>query len=328
MAVTALMLVGAINPANAYLGGTVHGSVEGMDEIYNSENFLISDDGYIFKANPQTEFADRSTMTGKLIHEVEAGDTISTIAAEYGIKTNTVLWENGISANSTLKIGQKLIIPPVDGISHTVAKGEDVKKIATLYGVQSDDIIRQNQLGENAVIGIGQELFIPGAKPLPVRVDPARIESSSRIGTAGSTKIVAGSVIGANSDAVPVGGKFMIKPTNGAVTQNFHSGHYAYDIADRSKPPIWAAADGTVIKASSGTWGGGYGNHIIIDHGNGVQTLYAHMEYLSVNVGDHVSQGQVIGKMGNTGNVRGITGIHLHFEVIVNGKKQVPSNYY
>jgi murein DD-endopeptidase MepM/ murein hydrolase activator NlpD len=86
--------------------------------------------------------------------------------------------------------------------------------------------------------------------------------------------------------------------------------------------------EGTVIKASSGTYGGGYGNHVIIDNGNGIKTLYAHMEYLSVSVGDHVTQGQVIGKMGRTGNVRGRTGIHLHFEVIQNGVKKSPGNYF
>ena len=124
---------------------------------------------------------------------------------------------------------------------------------------------------------------------------------------------------------LPVSAEGWVRPTQGRITQGFRGGHYAYDVADTSKPPILAAAGGTVIKASSGTWGGGYGNHVIIDHGNGYQTLYAHAEVLYVNVGDSVSQGQVIAKMGNTGSVYGRTGIHLHFEITYNGTKLNPS---
>jgi len=114
----------------------------------------------------------------------------------------------------------------------------------------------------------------------------------------------------------------------GSITNGYKAGHYAIDIADRSKPAVWAAGGGTVVKASSGTWGGGYGNHVIIDHGNGVKTLYAHLDSLNVYDGQAVSQGDVIGIMGNTGRVYGATGIHLHWEVIDNGVKKNPTLYY
>jgi murein DD-endopeptidase MepM/ murein hydrolase activator NlpD len=132
----------------------------------------------------------------------------------------------------------------------------------------------------------------------------------------------------AGSTDAPTVGKVFIRPTRGIITQGYKRGHYALDIADASKPPVWAAGSGTVIKASSGTWGGGYGNHVIIDHGNGMQTLYAHLDYLDVSNGDYVSQGAVIGRMGRTGRVYGRTGIHLHFEVRKNGVKQNPAAYY
>lgn len=331
IAVAALFVIGAINPENAYSQNSYYApSLDGMEQYY-ADTLMTSDDGYIAKSNPQTELADRSAMNGKIIHEVESGETISTIAEEYGLKTNTVLWENDLSATSTLKIGQRLVIPPVDGVTHVVDKGQDIKKIASLYGANADAILKQNRIDATANLKVGEAIFIPGAKPLPVREGSARVESSSRIkgkSNVGSTRLVSGSEIGADSKASPATGKMMIFPTRGKLTQGFHPGHYAYDIADTSKPPIWAAMDGTVIKASSGTWGGGYGNHIIIDHGNGLKTLYGHMEYLSVSVGDHVTQGQVIGKMGRTGNVRGRTGIHLHFEVIQNGVKKSPGNYF
>lgn len=105
-----------------------------------------------------------------------------------------------------------------------------------------------------------------------------------------------------------------------------YTGHYAIDIADDSMPDTVASKSGTVTTASYG-WNGGYGNYIVIDHGDGSQTLYAHHNTLYVSVGDYVYQGQPIGQMGNTGNVWGGTGIHVHFEIIINGVKQNPSNY-
>jgi murein DD-endopeptidase MepM/ murein hydrolase activator NlpD len=132
----------------------------------------------------------------------------------------------------------------------------------------------------------------------------------------------------------PAESKLFIKPTRGNLIQGFHSGHYAYDIADRTQPPVWAAGPGKVVKVVNNCdrvsygCGGGYGNHVIIDHGDGLQTLYAHLEKAYVNVDDQVTQGMVIGPMGRSGNVRGATGMHLHFEVRLNGKKQVPGDYY
>lgn len=336
VAVMVLFVVGAIAPDNAYSYNSYYTpSLDGVEDVYFGDSLLMAtEDGYMPKINPQTELADRTTINGRIIHEVQSGDTISTIAEEYGLKTNTVLWENNLSATSTLRIGDKLIIPPVDGVTHTVEKGQDIKKIASAYGINAENITKQNRLADDATLTVGETLFIPGAKPLPAaagRDNPVRISTASRVASktnVGSTKLVSGSDIGANNEDAPATGKTMIFPTRGTITQYFHPGHYAYDIADPSKPPIWAAMGGTVVKASSGTWGGGYGNHIIIDHGNGLKTLYGHMEYLSVSVGDVVTQGQVIGKMGRTGNVRGKTGIHLHFEVIQNGVKKSPGNYF
>ena len=342
-AVTVIFLIGSINPVSAYSHNSFYSpSLEGVEDFYGSDALLMSnEDGYIAKINPQTELADRTTMNGKLIHEIKSGDTLSTIAEEYSLKTNTVMWENGLSATSTLKVGDTLIIPPVDGVTHVVDKGQDINKIASLYSVPADTVIKQNQLGTAATLSAGQALFIPGARPLPApagsdRNTLNRGTSSSRLiagsvarkTNIGSTALVSGADIGANDNSGPATGKTMIFPTHGVITQYYHPGHYADDIANPSKPPIWAAADGVVVKASSGTWGGGYGNHVIIDHGNGLQTLYGHMEYLSVSVGDHVTQGQVIGKMGRTGNVRGRTGIHVHFEVRLNGVKKNPSAYF
>ena len=111
------------------------------------------------------------------------------------------------------------------------------------------------------------------------------------------------------------------------LTQGYRRGHYAVDIAIRSKAPIFAAASGKVIKAAYG-WNGGYGNVVIVDHGNGMQTLYGHNEKLYVTVGQYVEQGQTIAWMGRSGRVYGPTGIHLHFEVRINGVKYNPMNFF
>jgi len=116
-----------------------------------------------------------------------------------------------------------------------------------------------------------------------------------------------------------------IRPTTGDITQGFHAGHPAYDIANRAQPDILAVASGTITYASAGTWDGGYGDNIWIDHGNGYRTHYANMDEIYVKEGDTVIQGQVIGKMGRTGRVYGVTGIHLHFELEYNGEKVSPS---
>ena len=339
-----LFLIGSFTPAN----GAVSDSYSaGMSEDYGAVSYdtaMISDsDGYLTKVNPQTTIGDRSGSSEMLEHTVASGDTLSTIAASYGLKTATVLWANNLTDKSKLKVGQKLMIPPVDGVAHSIKKGETIDKVAKEYGVTVASIQKQNNLISAALPSAGQSIFIPGGKPIAdtdtapnVRNTPARIGTSGRVDVASvsTSDIGAGGAILPSSDDKPTGDRPFIFPTHGQLTQGFHAGHYAFDIGNRSQPPIWAAGDGVVVKAVSGCptvsygCGGGYGNHVIIDHGNGLQTLYGHMEYILVKVGDHVTQGQVVGKMGRTGNVRGATGIHLHFEVRLNGKKMLPSNYY
>ena len=119
----------------------------------------------------------------------------------------------------------------------------------------------------------------------------------------------------------------LIKPISGTLTSRFGArwgkSHKGIDIGASKGTPIKAAASGTVTTASTG-YNGGYGNYIVISHGNGVQTAYGHCNSISVSVGQKVSQGQVIGTVGNTGNSQGN---HLHLEIRVNGVAQNPQNY-
>lgn len=122
-----------------------------------------------------------------------------------------------------------------------------------------------------------------------------------------------------------------VKPTIGRLTALFTATHPAIDMARENEedtpPDIVATTNGTVTEVNEGTWNGGYGNEVWITHADGFQSHYAHMGEILVSEGEEVTQGQVIGVMGNSGRVYGATGIHLHFELLYNGEKINPIDY-
>lgn len=318
-----IVLVGtSLAPSGDFSASSITYASEYSGEYDIQNDLLIADDsGYLVKANPQTDQSNRIGLSDFAVHTVETGESLSMIATKYGVKVETIMWENGLANANSIRVGQKLLVPPVDGVSYKVASGDTLSKIAVKYSITKEAIVAQNALGEES-ISKDQLLFLPGAKPIITETAIATTRGSSGTRDKRSYAGLSG------SSSSPAIGKMFIFPTVGTLTQQFHAGHYALDIGNRSEPPIWAAAEGVVTKASSGTYGGGYGNHVIIDHGNGVKTLYGHMTSLNVVVGQKVKQGDIIGIMGHTGRVYGVTGIHLHWEVIVNGVKVNPSKYY
>jgi len=232
-------------------------------------------------------------------YRVQNGDTVSSIALKFGISIDTILWENNLKSVDSIKPLQILRILPVTGVRHQVKRGETIYSIAKDYGVDAQVIIDYpfNTFNDDETFSltVGQDLIIPdGIKPNEIIT-----------GTREVAKTVA---------PIPgvVGEGNFIWPTNGVITQKFSWYHPAVDIANPSNPPIVAAATGTVITA--GWNAGGYGNYVIIDHGNGYWTLYGHMlnNSILVKAGDKVVQGQRIGTMGSTGRS---TGTHCHFEI-------------
>ena len=275
-------------------------------DLQASQVFVLGKNGFVTKPSAQTEEGDRSTSNEIIEYTVEPGDTIFGIAAKFSLRAQTVTDNNdGVSQWTILKPGKTLKILPVDGLLHEAQSKETIASLSTKYKVKKEDVLRQNKLEKNDKIE-GLSLIIPGAKKVVVRAAVAPINAPS---------VYTGAVSGN-----------FIWPANGSITQYYHRWHYALDIAHRNKGPIYASSNGVVIKAQGG-WNGGYGNMVIIDHGNGFKTLYAHNEKLYVKVGDKVTQGQTIAWMGNTGRVRGKTGIHLHFELIYNGVKKNPLAY-
>ncbi len=253
------------------------------------------------------------------VYEVQHGDTVSGIAKKYSVSINTILWANNLTARSTLRLGQKLTILPVTGVLHTVKKGETLGAIAKQYGSDIDKILAANRVSSASQIRIGEELVIPDGQPPVVARTPAPA-APPRLGDVRD-------VFRPPAEApagTPVIGAGLVWPTDQKrINQYFKVRHPGLDINGNLQNVTYAVDDGIVT--FSGWNSGGYGNMILIDHGNGMITRYAHHSKLYVKVGDQVTKGQVIGQIGSTGRS---TGPHLHFEIYVNGRRINPLTYY
>lgn len=237
-------------------------------------------------------------------YDVQNGDTVSSIADKFGISQDTVLWANGLEPTDKIKPGQSLDILPVTGVVHTVKKGETIYSIAKKYGLDGDSGAQAvvdypfNEFidDEKFTLAVGQTLVVPdGVMPQKQPVSPQSSLARTLTPDAG---------------AVSATGRF-VWPTSGRITQGYAFYHKGIDIANKAGGAILAADSGTVVVAG---WPDnyGYGNRVVIDHGNGYTTLYGHLSRIRVVVGQTVNRGDIIGDMGSTGRS---TGVHLHFEV-------------
>lgn len=254
----------------------------------------------------------KRARTETISYEVESGDSVSTIAQEFGISVSTILWENNLSSWSIIRPGNKLSILPESGIVHKVAAGESIASVAKKYKIEEEKITIANKLAKDDKLQISQKLFVPGGKKYSY---PA-YQPQTYTGFSAIRDIVK------SPNAKPATGNKMNWPTVGSrITQYYSWRHHGLDIANKIGTPIYAADAGTVEMVG---WGTGYGNQIVINHGGGKKTRYAHLSKFHVKRGEQVSKGQTIGSMGSTG---WSTGSHLHFEVIIAGRKYNPLNY-
>lgn len=214
-----------------------------------------------------------------------------------------------------LSVDMKLRIPPVDGVLYQWKPNDYVEKISGDFSVTPEDILTfpGNKLDlTNPVIEAGQYVMIPGGERefqqwiIPT-VWRANAGATQSIAGPGSCSLDAGGAYGSGSFIWPTANTYLSG-------NDYWSGHLGVDIATPTGMPVWAADSGLVVY--SGSIGGGYGLMVMIDHGNGYHTLYAHNSDLVARCGQSVSQGQVIAYSGSTGNS---TGPHLHFEVRYNG---------
>lgn len=241
-----------------------------------------------------------------LKYEVQGGETVSEIAKKFNIDIETIKWANGLTNVNSVKPGDTLKILPVSGVSHIVKSGDTIDSVAKKYSAQSQAILDFpfNDVPDDFSLKVGQVLIVPDGQPPEVKAPPKRLQPQS-LATSGPA---------GPSFSAPGGGSFAW-PTGGGITQYFAWYHPGIDIANRAAPGIAASDGGTVVVAG---WPDnyGYGNRVVIDHSNGYQTLYGHLSNIYVGVGEIVSKGQIIGKMGSTGRS---TGVHLHFEIRFKG---------
>ncbi|MEX2013720.1 MAG: M23 family metallopeptidase [Parcubacteria group bacterium] len=230
--------------------------------------------------------------TGQIsIYVVRKGDTLSEIAEMFGVSTNTIIWANDLRG-STIKEGQELVILPISGVRHVVKSGDTLQSVSKKYKSDLGDILSYNGFTTDTKIKPGDIVIIPD-------------------GVISTTA----SAIAQSSNQLNVASGYYLRPINGGMKSQGIHGYNGVDLAPScrcSGDPIFAAASGTVIIARTSGYNGGYGLYVAIKHANGTQTVYGHMSKVNVSVGQNVTQGQVIGAVGNTGRS---TGPHLHFEV-------------
>lgn len=286
---TLALLEGArnIDPNLAKGGGAV---------VLDDDQALVSESAPFSSAS--TEQVAPSAPDQISLYMVQEGDTLSQVAEMFDVSVNTVVWANELSSNKDIHPGETLLILPISGVQHTIEEGDTLKSIAEEYGADGDsvddfiaEITEYNDISSDTALVVGETLTVPGGE-----MDMPTPDAYVSAGSGGSS--FSGYL------ANPMGGWYQ-------KTQGLH-GYNAIDFGADYGTPILAAASGKVIVSRVGGWNGGYGNYIVIEHPNGIQTLYSHNSRHAVWQGQTVVQGQVIGYVGSTGRS---TGNHLHFEV-------------
>jgi LysM repeat protein len=275
---------------------------------------VIEDIAFVPAAVPQTFIGQRPEHQLQT-YTVERGDTPNGIADKFDIQATTLLGGNPLLSqeSSLLQTGVTLIILPIDGVLHDVQPGDTLESIAELYGVAVETIIdyEPNKLEFPYRLFPETQIMVPGAVRDIFVWTPPTLESvrSSREGSG-----VAPVIVGTGTYIYPVGSRNF--------SQYFWYGHPGIDIALPEGTAVVAADTGTVTFAG---WNiHGFGNLIVVNHGNGFETFYAHLNGISVVPGQIVYQGNVIGSTGNTGNS---SGPHIHFEIRANGVQDNPCFY-
>lgn len=264
-------------------------------------------DGLILSAVPFTA-KPKSERRDVTRYAVKPGDNVSVIAARFGVTPDSVIWANTALENNpdALTVGQELLVPPVSGVLHQVAKGETITSIAARFKADPAAIFNDpfNQTihdfrSSPPILVTGAFVMVPGgSKPIIVR----HVQYS---------KTTPGNAIKGSSN--------FQWPTAACISQFYWGRHPGIDLANSQGTAV-VAADGGFVEFV-GWDGSGYGNMILINHGNGAITRYAHLSAFAVNAGTSVSKGQLVGRIGSTGRS---TGPHLHFELIVNGVHRNP----
>lgn len=291
----ALELASMPTPELEILDNAMSQFTMGMPAEYDSAGNIVDANGNVILSDgmPFKEPVSYSEYT------IQKGDTISGIAAKNGLRNfGTLFSVNNITNAREIAVGQKLLIPSIDGQVHEVKADETLASLSVRYGIPLEDILDVNDL-DTQELARGQKLFIPGAV-MDANVLRQALGETFICPLTASWRL--SSYFGPRKD-----------PFTGV-----QSNHTGIDMACPAGTPINAAMGGQVAVSS---YSNVYGNYVIINHGNGYQSLYAHMSKKLVKTGQSVGQGQRIGLVGSTGYS---TGPHLHFTVYKNGKLTDP----
>ncbi|PIM80071.1 peptidoglycan DD-metalloendopeptidase family protein [Fusobacterium pseudoperiodonticum] len=286
----------------------------------------------------------------EITYKIKKKDTIPAIAKRYGIKQDTILINNKDALNNKLKIGDTITFPSIDGLYYKLEKNDTLAKIAKKYGISVVDIVDYNNINPKR-LKAGSTIFLKGVtlqkyKDVEGRLIAAQQAKEDKKKNKNKEK--------EKPEKPPKGTKGSPPPPppedndDGGRSAAYSGAGFAYPVryAGVSSPfgnryhpvlkryilhtgvdlvakyvPLRAAKAGVVTFAGNMS---GYGKIIIIRHDNGYETRYAHLSVISTNVGEHVNQGDLIGKTGNSGRT---TGAHLHFEVRQNGVPKNPMKY-
>lgn len=287
------------------------GAMESLPATLPNYQSLDNDFALIRYANPITIIPTRA-RTEATTYTIESGDSVFGIAQYFDLTPETILWANKDTMNDDphmISVGNELRIPPTNGVYYQWKDGDTLESIASQFKVDMDAILdwTPNKIDRtNPVIEPETYVMIPGGQ----REFQQWVVPTIPRGPAGVNSSIPGACDTSAGGAY--GSGVFIWPTNNRFISgnDYWSGHLAIDIGAMTGDSVFAADSGVVVYA--GGISGGYGNMIMIDHGNGYQTLYAHLSSINTRCGASVYQGNVIGYAGSTGNS---TGPHLHFEV-------------
>lgn len=295
-------------PAISMAGGLL---AQGGGNITVEKGALVSDAGPLGTQADDTD--DRASSDAVSLYVVKKGDTLSGIAKMFDVTVGTIRLANDMPVGASVREGSTLLILPITGMQYVIKKGDTLAKIAKKTGGDAEEIGKFNGLEADSQLTVGDTIIIPDAE-LAAPVQTTTKKPATTSGTKGNLPKVAYGVtaLKAGSANGPEYAGYYVCPVSGIQTQGLH-GNNGRDFGAANGTPVYAAAGGTVIVASgNGKWNYGYGNYIIVSHANGTQTLYGHLSKVLVSVGESVSKGENIGRVGNTGRS---TGSHLHFEV-------------
>jgi len=287
-----------------------------------------------------------SAEESALVHTVQPGETLWGISRQYGLDMETLALVNELDNPDSLKVGQKLLISASQSVEYTVQRGDSLWSIATAFGVSVDAIAQANAIPDPSKIKIGDKLTIPlgvggvAVSRLFLEHKVARGDTLWGIGQAYGVSVnsIAAANPGVKANSLRVGDiikvplsgssssmrssagpKYIWPVSGGRLTSEYgwrtdpftgqKAFHGGVDLGLPEGTPIYASGDGVVIEAGLK---GGFGRAVVIQHDDGLVTLYAHASKVLVTVGTRVKQGQLIARVGSTGRA---TGPHLHFEV-------------